>query len=84
MRGQQKVDAKSNEITAIPALLRALNLQDCIVTIDATRGQTAIANLMIEGQADYLLSLKGNQSNLHDDVGLRFDDLVESNFTAYA
>lgn len=82
--GQQKVDAKSNEITAIPELLRALDLQDCIVTIDAMGCQTAIADLIIAGQGDYLLSLKGNQSNLHDDVVLLFDDLVESHFTAYA
>ncbi|MEZ4870612.1 MAG: ISAs1 family transposase [Caldilineaceae bacterium] len=45
--------------------------------------QTAIANLIIEGEGDYLLSLKGNQSNLHDDVLLLFDDLAESEFTAY-
>lgn len=81
--GQQKVDEKSNEITAIPELLRALDLQGCIVTIDAMGCQTAIADLIIEGAGDYLLALKGNQSNLHDDVVLLFDDLAESNFTAY-
>lgn len=81
--GQQKVDEKSNEITAIPELLRALDLQGCIVTIDAMGCQTAIADLIIEGEGDYLLSLKGNQSNLHDDVVLLFDDLVTSDFTAY-
>ena len=82
--GQQKVDEKSNEITAIPELLRALDLQGCIVTIDAMGCQTAIADLIIEGEGDYLLSLKGNQSNLHDDVVLLFDDLIASDFTAYA
>ena len=82
--GQQKVDEKSNEITAIPELLRALDLHGCIVTIDAMGCQTAIAELIVESQADYLLSLKGNQSNLHEDVVLLFDDLVASNFTAYA
>lgn len=81
--GQQKVDEKSNEITAIPELLRALDLQGCIVTIDAMGCQTAIADLIVEGEGDYLLSLKGNQSNLHDDVVLLFDDLVASDFTAY-
>lgn len=81
--GQQKVNAKSNEITAIPELLRALDIENCIVTIDAMGCQTAIANLIIEGKGDYLLSLKGNQSNLHDDVVLLFDDLVDSQFTAY-
>ena len=82
--GQQKVDEKSNEITAIPELLRALDLKGCIVTIDAMGCQTAIADLIVEGEADYLLSLKGNQSHLHEDVVLLFDDLVASNFTAYA
>jgi predicted transposase YbfD/YdcC len=81
--GQRKVDEKSNEITAIPQLLRALDIQNCIVTIDAMGCQTAIANLIIEGGGDYLLSLKGNQSNLHDDVRLLFDDLADSNFSAY-
>lgn len=82
--GQQKVDEKSNEITAIPELLRVLDIQDCIVTIDAMGCQTAIADLIIAGGGDYLLSLKGNQSNLHDDVVLLFDDLADSKFTAYA
>ena len=82
--GQQKVDEKSNEITAIPELLRAIDLQNCIVTIDAMGCQTAIADLIVAGGGDYLLSLKGNQSNLHDDVMLLFDDLAASKFTAYA
>jgi predicted transposase YbfD/YdcC len=81
--GQQKVDAKSNEITALPELLRALDFQDCIVTIDAMGCQTAIADLIIEGKGDYLLALKGNQSQLHEDVVLLFDDLGDSQFTAY-
>ena len=80
---QKKVDEKSNDITAIPELLRALDLKGCIVTIDAMGCQTAIADLIVEGEADYLLSLKGNQSNLHEDVVLLFDDLAASNFTAY-
>lgn len=54
------------------------------MTIDAMGCQTAIANLIIEGEGDYLLSLKGNQSNLHEDVALLFDDLADSHFTAYA
>ncbi|NJN82385.1 MAG: ISAs1 family transposase [Caldilineaceae bacterium] len=81
--GQQKVDEKSNEITAIPELLRALDIEGCIVTIDAMGCQTAIADLIVEGKGDYLLSLKGNQSNLHEDVVLLFDDLIASDFTAY-
>src|SRR6266849_2049466 len=59
--GQRKVDAKSNEITAIPALLDLLALQGCIVTIDAMGCQRAIAHQIVERRADYVLALKGNQ-----------------------
>lgn len=65
---QVKVDEKSNEITAIPELLKALDLQGCLVTIDAMGTQTAIAEQIIEGGGDYILSLKGNQGNIHEDV----------------
>jgi predicted transposase YbfD/YdcC len=81
--GQVKVDEKSNEITAIPELLQRLDLTGCLVTIDAMGCQTEIARLIIERGSDYLLALKGNQSNLHDDVILLFDDLEASGFTAY-
>jgi predicted transposase YbfD/YdcC len=70
--GQVKVDDKSNEITAIPVLLKLLELRGCIVTIDAMGCQTAIAAAISEARADYVLALKGNQSNLHADVGLMF------------
>jgi predicted transposase YbfD/YdcC len=65
---QVKVDEKSTEITAIPELLKVLDLQGCLVTIDAMGTQTAIAQQIIEGGGDYILSLKGNQGNLHEDV----------------
>lgn len=81
--GQQKVDEKSNEITAIPELLRLLDIQGAVVTIDAMGAQTEIAQLIIDNEADYLLSLKGNQGNLHEDVTFLFEDLVESNFTVF-
>jgi predicted transposase YbfD/YdcC len=81
--GQVKVDEKSNEITAIPELLRRLDINGCLITIDAMGCQVDIAELIIEGGGDYLFSLKGNQSNLHEDVVLLFDDLEESNFSAY-
>lgn len=73
--GQCKVDEKSNEITAIPELLRALELHGCLVTIDAMGCQTAIADLIVEQGADYLLQLKKNQGNLFEDVVTLFDDL---------
>ena len=81
--GQVKVDEKSNEIKAIPELLRRLDLQGCLVTIDAMGCQVDIADLIVEQGGDYLFSLKGNQSNLHEDVVLLFDDLEESGFSAY-
>jgi predicted transposase YbfD/YdcC len=81
--GQVKVDEKSNEIKAIPELLRRLDLQGCLVTIDAMGCQVDIADLIVDGGGDYLFSLKGNQSNLHEDVVLLFDDLEQSGYSAY-
>ena len=66
--GQLKVDEKSNEITAIPELLRLLALKGCIVTIDAMGCQTEIAQTIIDQGGDYVLALKGNQGTLHRDV----------------
>jgi predicted transposase YbfD/YdcC len=66
--GQRKVDDKSNEITAIPELLELLALQGCIVTIDAMGCQRAIAQQIVEGQADYVLALKENPPTLHQAV----------------
>lgn len=66
--GQVKVDEKSNEITAIPQLLKVLEIKGCIVTIDAMGAQKEIAKQIIERGGDYVLSLKGNQSNIHEDV----------------
>lgn len=66
--GQQKVDAKSNEITAIPKLLELLVVKGCIVTIDAMGCQKEIAAAIADQQADYILALKGNQGTLHEQV----------------
>lgn len=78
--GQLKTDEKSNEITAIPELLRVLALKGCIVTIDAMGCQTAIAKLIVEQEADYVLALKGNQGALHDDVRDLFAFAHETDF----
>jgi predicted transposase YbfD/YdcC len=64
--GQIKTDAKSNEITAIPELVDALDLQGSIVTIDAMGCQKEIAKVVIEKSADYVFGLKGNQGALHE------------------
>jgi predicted transposase YbfD/YdcC len=66
--GQQKVDSKSNEITAIPALLEVLVLKGCIVTIDAMGCQKDIATAVVAKDAEYILALKGNQGELHKQV----------------
>ncbi len=81
--GQRKVAAESNEITAIPELLQALDLRGCLVTIDAIGCQTAIARTIIEQHADYLLALIGLQGQQIVGV-LLFDDLVASHYRAYA
>lgn len=73
--GQCKVDEKTNEITAIPELLRALELHGCLVTIDAMGCQSTIAERIVAQGADYLLQLKKNQGNLYEDVVALFDDL---------
>ena len=72
--GQEKVDDKSNEITAIPKLLEALDIKGSIVTIDAMGCQFEIANNIVNREADYVFSLKGNQGNMCDDVTLYFQD----------
>lgn len=72
MLGQVKVDAKRNEMTAIPERLRLLALNDCIVTIDAMGCQSEIAKQVVEAGADYLLAVKDNQTHLLDDIRLLF------------
>jgi predicted transposase YbfD/YdcC len=71
--GQRKVAEKSNEITAIPELLKLLEIQGCLVSIDAMGCQTEIASTIIEQGADYVLALKANQGNLYEDVSQLFD-----------
>jgi len=70
--GQQKVDEKSNEITAIPELLKILAISGSIITIDAIGTQTDIAQAIIEAQADYALSVKENQGHLYEDISVLF------------
>ena len=74
--GQLNVAEKSNEITAIPELIDALDLTDCIVTIDALGCQKEIAKRIIEKEADYVLALKGNQGHLYEDVTQVFETLL--------
>ncbi len=73
MLAQAKVDAKSNEITAVPALLSLLDLSGCIVTADAMSCQRAIAYQITRQGGEYVLALKGNQERIHDDVRRFFE-----------
>lgn len=66
--GQWKTDEKSNEITAIPRLLRLLDVSGCIVTVDALGAQTKIAQAIRDEKADYVLRVKDNQGKLHTDL----------------
>lgn len=78
--GQVKVNDKSNEITAIPQLLRVLALKGCIVTIDAMGCQTEIARQILEADADYVLTVKDNQANLLEDISFFFDLAQQNQF----
>lgn len=71
--GQVKVADKSNEITAIPILLERLDIAGAVITMDAMGCQKKIAQQIIKKEADYVLSLKGNQGSLHDDVTTYFE-----------
>lgn len=78
--GQVKVDDKSNEITAIPKLLKMLDLTGATVTIDAMGCQKEIAKVITEQGADYVLALKKNHSTLYENVTLYLDDARGSEF----
>src|SRR5665213_2399749 len=74
--GQLKVADKSNEMTALPELLRVLELSGCIVTMDAMGCQKKIAREIIEADAVYVLALKGNQERVHEEVKTFLDQTV--------
>jgi len=74
--GQLKVADKSNEITALPELLRVLELSGCIVTVDAMGCQKKIAQEIKEADADYVLALKGNQETVHAEIKTFLDQTL--------
>lgn len=78
--GQVACAEKSNEITAIPELLTLVDIQGAIITIDAMGTQKAIAEQIIESEADYVLALKGNQETLHQAVIDYIDEQSENDF----
>jgi predicted transposase YbfD/YdcC len=78
--GQVKTSTKSNEITAIPALLDLLDVAGCVVTTDAMGCQKKIVTAITDKGADYLLAVKSNQPTLHDDVVAYFADAKARGF----
>ena len=74
--GQLKVDEKSNEITAIPELLKMLDIEGCIITIDAMGTQKDIAETIVKNKGDYILALKENHEILYKDVELYFEEEI--------
>ena len=80
--GQTKVDERSNEITAIPELLSTLDVSGCTVTIDAMGCQKDIATTIIDQGADYVLALKENQPQLHQDVTDTFEQARQTGFAS--
>ncbi len=79
--GQVVTNEKSNEITAIPDLLEMLEIQGCLVTIDALGCQVDIAQKILDREADYVLAVKGNQRTLHENIQRFFAEHVEDNFS---
>jgi predicted transposase YbfD/YdcC len=81
--GQVKVDEKSNEITAIPELLKVLSLRGCIVTIDAIGCQKEIVKLIAGQQADYVITLKKNQGSLYKRVEALFSEALRNKYQGF-
>ena len=75
--GQMTIDCKTNEITAAPALLKNLNLEGAVVTVDALMTQKTIAETVIEKKGDYVMALKGNHGSLYEDVQFYFSSVGE-------
>ena len=82
--GQTVVDEKSNEITAIPKLLKILEISGCLVTIDAMGCQVNIAQAIIDAGANYVLAVKGNQKSLHSSIWRYFQDHLGDDFVRVA
>lgn len=78
--GQVATEEKSNEITAIPELLRLVDIGGTIITIDAMGTQKVIAEQIVDAGADYVLALKGNQGTLHEEVIQYMEEQKENNF----
>ena len=78
--GQMKVDGKSNEITAMPALMKLMDIKGSVVTTDALNCQKEIAEQIVDSGGDYVLALKGNHQLLYEDTKLFFEDATRDGF----
>lgn len=78
--GQSAADPKSNELTAIPALIAGLDLKDKVVSIDAIYCQKNVLQQIVDKEADYVVSVKANQEKLHEQVLDTFEKLTENDF----
>lgn len=78
--GHMKVDGKSNEITAMPKLIKMMNVRGSVITADALNCQKDIAETIVDQGADYVLALKGNHQSLFDDVKLYFETGLSDGF----
>lgn len=81
--GQRKVDKKSNEITAIPELIKVLELAGCIVTIDAMGCQKSIVKLIANQDADYVITVKKNQGNLYKIIEELFKEAIRNRLEGF-
>lgn len=79
--GQLATETKSNEITAIPKLLKILNISGCIITIDAAGCQKKIVKTITQKQADYIIAVKGNQPFLEEDITSLFEEINQANLS---
>lgn len=77
---QRAVDQKSNEITAVPEVLKTLDIKGAVVTVDALNTQTAIAEQIVKGGGDYILPVKDNHPTLADSVRRHLDELILEKF----
>ena len=81
--GQCKVDEKSNEITAIPELIKVLEIAGCIVTIDAMGCQKQIVKSIVDKSGEYVIALKKNQGNLYKNVEEIFKEAISKGFEGF-
>lgn len=77
---QQAVDEKSNEITAVPQVLKMLDIKGAIITVDALNTQKTIAEQIVKGGGDYLMAVKDNHPTLHDSIRRHLDEMILEKF----